>query len=176
VIEVMACPGGCVNGAGQPVITDPGCVSKRADSLREIDSKSKISTTLANSSVSSIYSEYLGHPGSSEAHKLLHTRYTSRKRVKDDAFHVQGSATPKLSVSICVGINCSLGGEHELKIDSVAYIDTHGLQDIVEIKAAFCFEKCSGKSPMVKINDDIVAGCTFGHIRNRINDVLNNGD
>jgi NADH-quinone oxidoreductase subunit G len=172
VIEVMACPGGCVNGAGQPVITDFNTVAKRADGLRDIDNTSKIYTTLSNSSVAKIYSEHLGHSGSHEAHKLLHTHYSSRKRVRDDAFHLHGSVTPKLSVSICVGTNCCLGGAHELMRDLVAYINTHTLQEMVEVKAAFCFEKCSGKAPMVMINNDIVAGCTLEHIQKRINDVL----
>lgn len=172
VIEIMACPGGCVNGAGQPVITDFSSVSKRADGLRDIDHNSKISTTLSNSSVDDIYKEYLGNTGSHEAHTLLHTQYSSRKRVRDDAFHIQGSVTPRLSVSICVGTNCCLGGAHELMRDLVAYVNTHALQDIIEVKAAFCFEKCSGKSPMVMINNDIVAGCTFDHIQNRIKEVL----
>jgi NADH-quinone oxidoreductase subunit G len=172
VIEVMACPGGCINGAGQPVITDFNSVAKRAEGLRYIDNTSKISTTLCNSSVAKIYCEYLGHSGSTEAYNLLHTHYFSKKRVKDDAFHLLGSAKPKLSVSICVGTNCCLGGAHDLMRDLVAYVNTHDLHEIVEVKAAFCFEKCSGKAPMVMINNDIVAGCTFAHIQKRINDVL----
>ncbi len=172
VIEIMACPGGCVNGAGQPVTTDFNSIAKRADGLREIDHKSNISTTLSNSSVAKIYSEYLGNSGSEEAHKLLHTHYSSRKRVRDDAFHIHGSVTPRLSVSICVGTNCCLGGAHELMRDLVAYVNTNALQEIVEVKAAFCFERCSGKAPMVMINKDIVAGCTFAHIQKRISEVL----
>jgi NADH-quinone oxidoreductase subunit G len=172
VIEIMACPGGCINGAGQPVITDFNSVTKRAEGLRDIDTRSRISTSLSNSSIARIYSDYLGHSGSELAHNLLHTHYSSRKRVRDDAFHMHGSVTPKLSVSICVGTNCCLGGAHELMRDLVAHIDTHGIQDIVEVKAAFCFERCSGKAPMVMINNELVGGCTLEHIQKRINDVL----
>jgi NADH-quinone oxidoreductase subunit G len=172
VIEIMACPGGCVNGAGQPIVTDFNSITKRADGLKEIDHMSKIGTTLSNSSVGTIYNDYLNQTGSDLAHTLLHTHYNSRKRVRDDAFHIHGSITPRLSVSICVGTNCCLGGAHELMRDLVNYVNTHALQDIIEVKAAFCFEKCSGKSPMVMINNDIVAGCTFEHIQNRIKEVL----
>jgi NADH:ubiquinone oxidoreductase subunit E len=56
--------------------------------------------------------------------------------------------------------------------DLVAYVNTNALQEIVEVKAAFCFERCSGKAPMVMINKDIVAGCTFAHIQKRISEVL----
>jgi iron-only hydrogenase group A len=73
-IEVMACLGGCVGGAGQPVSTI-GAIEKRRNGLYQIDSNSKIKISNENPEIIQLYSKYLGRPGSETAIKILHTKF-----------------------------------------------------------------------------------------------------
>ncbi|MBQ5991465.1 MAG: iron hydrogenase small subunit, partial [Clostridia bacterium] len=82
-VEVMACPGGCVNGGGQPI--QPGAVrnfvdlrAKRAAGLYGEDDKMQLRKSHENPEVQALYRDYLGEPNSHKAHELLHTHYTER--------------------------------------------------------------------------------------------------
>ena len=83
-IEIMACPGGCVNGGGQP--QQPGYVRNtvdiralRAGALYRNDEAKAIRKSHENPEIIKLYDEYLGKPGSHKAHTLLHTEYVKRK-------------------------------------------------------------------------------------------------
>lgn len=83
-IEVMACPGGCVNGGGQP--TQPSEVrnfvdlkSLRAKALYESDRNNALRKSHDNPVIKELYDTYLEKPGSHKAHKILHTTYVNRK-------------------------------------------------------------------------------------------------
>ena len=82
-VEVMACPGGCVNGGGQPIVdastrmdVDPRVA--RAAGLYAEDEAKTIRKSHENPDIVKIYEDYLGKPGSHKAHDLLHTTYTKR--------------------------------------------------------------------------------------------------
>ena len=82
-IEIMACPGGCVNGGGQPL--QPASVRNtvdlralRAKVLYTADSKMDLRKSHENSAVKKLYDEYLEKPGSHRAHEVLHTTYVKR--------------------------------------------------------------------------------------------------
>ncbi len=82
-VEVMACPGGCVNGGGQPI--QPGSVrnfvdlrAKRAAALYGEDDNMPLRKSHENPEVQALYRDYLGEPNSHKAHELLHTHYTER--------------------------------------------------------------------------------------------------
>ena len=82
-IEIMACPGGCVNGGGQPIqpasvrmTTDLRAV--RAAVLYNDDKNSDLRKSHENSAVKKLYDEYLGEPNSHKAHEILHTHYVKR--------------------------------------------------------------------------------------------------
>ncbi len=84
-VEIMACPGGCVMGGGQPIksskIRSEVDVRKlRAEALYTIDEKSTIRKSHENPIVKKIYEEYLEKPGSYRAEKLLHTTYQEREK------------------------------------------------------------------------------------------------
>ncbi len=84
-VEIMACPGGCVMGGGQPIksskIRSEVDVRKlRADALYTIDEKSTIRKSHDNPVLKKIYEDYLKEPGSEIAHKLLHTKYHKREK------------------------------------------------------------------------------------------------
>ena len=83
MIEVMACPGGCVNGGGQPqqlaatrIVND--LRTQRADALYGLDEGAEIRKAHDNPEIKALYSAYLGEPGSEKAHGLLHTTYVIR--------------------------------------------------------------------------------------------------
>ena len=84
-VEIMACPGGCVMGGGQPIRSSKERATidiraKRAGALYTIDEKSTIRKSHENPVLKKIYEEYLGEPGGHKAHKLLHTSYVSREK------------------------------------------------------------------------------------------------
>lgn len=77
-IEVMACPGGCVNGGGQPFVSEDKDSRQRAKALYEIDEIDTIRCSYKNPQVKEIYANYLGEPGSDLARRTLHTTYVKR--------------------------------------------------------------------------------------------------
>ena len=81
-IEVMACPGGCVGGAGQPYHKgNIEVITKRAQGLYKEDRNKKIRKSHENPMIKQLYAEYLGEFYGKKAHELLHTTYTSRPRL-----------------------------------------------------------------------------------------------
>ncbi len=80
-IEVMACPGGCVGGGGQPVGTTTSVTKKRIESLYTIDKDTKYRKSHENPYLKKLYKEFLEKPGSPVAHELLHTHYHARAKL-----------------------------------------------------------------------------------------------
>lgn len=86
-IEVMACPGGCVNGGGQPIVPAP-LLNKgvdprklRAEAIYAKDAGSAIRKSHENPVIKKLYAEYFEKPGSHIAHKVLHTTYVKREKM-----------------------------------------------------------------------------------------------
>jgi NADH-quinone oxidoreductase subunit G len=78
-IEIMACPGGCLNGGGQPYIHgDTTILEKRMNAIYDEDSMKTIRKSHQNPHIIKLYDEFLGEPGSKKAHDLLHTKYEAR--------------------------------------------------------------------------------------------------
>jgi len=79
-IEIMACPGGCIGGGGQPIPTNMEIRKKRAEAIYMEDSGKPIRKSHENPEVVAIYKEFLGEPLSHKSHELLHTHYKARQR------------------------------------------------------------------------------------------------
>lgn len=84
-IEIMGCPGGCVNGGGQP--TQPASVRNfvdlktlRAKALYDSDEANALRKSHENPMIKKLYADYLGEPGSHKAHEILHTSYSAKKK------------------------------------------------------------------------------------------------
>ena len=84
-IEVMACPGGCVTGGGQPIVSaqkrmecDPRVV--RAQAIYRADEGLPLRKSHENPSIQTLYKDFLGEPNSHKAHELLHTHYVARPK------------------------------------------------------------------------------------------------
>ncbi len=83
-IEIMGCPGGCINGGGQPQWPprekeERHVLERRAQALYGLDEEKPIRKSHENPSIQRLYKEYLGHPGSHTAHRILHTTYGPRE-------------------------------------------------------------------------------------------------
>jgi len=79
-IEVMACPGGCLGGGGQPIPTNPEIRERRAKAIYAEDMGMPIRKSHENPEVVKIYKEFLGQPLGEKSHHLLHTKYVERNR------------------------------------------------------------------------------------------------
>ena len=87
VIEIMGCPGGCVNGGGQPiqhavVRNFVDLRARRAAALYEADKDMPLRKSHESEAVKRLYDEFLGEPGSHKAHEVLHTSYVARPKYK----------------------------------------------------------------------------------------------
>ena len=87
-IEIMACPGGCANGGGQPQVhakvrNNIDVRAERAKGLYTLDKNAKLRKSHENPVVQQLYKEYFGEPNSEKAHHVLHTTYVERVVNKD---------------------------------------------------------------------------------------------
>lgn len=81
ILEVMACPGGCINGGGQPIsCNEPEIKDLRAQGLYEDDEKGVWRKSHENPDIKELYSKHLEHPNSHKAHELLHTTYSNKRK------------------------------------------------------------------------------------------------
>ena len=153
IVEVMACPGGCIGGAGQPV--DPEGVKrvKRIEALEKIDRKEPVKNTTENPFIDPVYKKYLGgKTGSREAHELLHTTYSSRKRIQSSEYDLIKPADEKaLEVKVCVGTSCFLRGSQSI-LSSVIEATEDDFKGKVSVKASFCREQCD-RGPTVIVGN-----------------------
>jgi iron only hydrogenase large subunit-like protein len=79
-IEVMACPGGCVGGGGQPIPVNNDVRTRRAQALYAEDCALPLRKSHDSPSIKKLYDEFLGKPLGEKSHNLLHTKYTPRSR------------------------------------------------------------------------------------------------
>jgi len=85
-IEIMACPGGCINGGGQPPVTNEQLMAGgdhkalRAKALYSEDSNNPVRRSHQNPSIQKLYEEFLGEPNGHKSHELLHTTYEKRPK------------------------------------------------------------------------------------------------
>lgn len=78
-LEVMACPGGCIGGGGQPLPTTDAIRKRRIEAIYSEDRQKPIRMAHRNPAVLEVYASYLGEPLSERAHNLLHTHYQARE-------------------------------------------------------------------------------------------------
>ena len=79
-VEIMACPGGCIGGGGQPYSLDKDVLKKRMEGIYSIDERSVIRKSHENPSIKKLYEEFLERPLGHLSHELLHTTYSDRSR------------------------------------------------------------------------------------------------
>ncbi len=86
-IEIMACPGGCIHGGGQPIVdarikADVDVKAKRAEALYSEDRNAKMRKSHENPVIKKLYEEFFGEPCGHKSHELLHTHYVDRSDIR----------------------------------------------------------------------------------------------
>lgn len=79
LLEVMACPDGCVNGGGQPLPVDERVIRTRSKAIYDLDNGSNVHSAHADPSIQEFYGDFLGKPGGKLCRELLYTVYTKRE-------------------------------------------------------------------------------------------------
>lgn len=158
-VEVMSCPGGCINGGGQPITKDLDFVTKRTKGLYDSDKMLQLHKAQQNPYIKNLYKSSLEEPGGKKAHDLLHTNYHHRKRIKvSDIALNEHEDKKQLSVTICFGTSCYLKGSENIFRNVKEVIENNNLEDSVNLKATFCYEKCE-RGPVVKIGEKVIQKC-----------------
>ncbi len=155
LIEIMACPGGCINGSGNPapkLTSDP---EDRLEVLYRLDDIASIKRSQDNPTIQAIYTNWLGKPDGSIAHHNLHTTYRRRSmRVQETTEETLHDDAP-IEVGICLGTSCYLKGSFHLLEGLSAELRRRGLSDRFRVKARFCTDQCSS-GPNVVVGATVV--------------------
>jgi NADH-quinone oxidoreductase subunit G len=172
LVEVMACPGGCIAGAGQPITRDPDAKRLRTKAIYQADKTLQLHKSQDNVFVTECYEKFLGEVGGDKAHKLLHTDYQNRRRIADESISlVDGRAERKLPIDVCLGTSCYIKGSQEVLQGLIRHSEENGLENMVDIRASFCFENCS-KGPTVAIGDTKLSRCSLEKGRQAVDEAM----
>ncbi len=147
-IEVMACPGGCVCGGGQPITNDRTSKAKRMNGLYKTDKNMQFQKSQDNPTVVECYEKFLdGRPNSHKAHELLHTAYENRDSVFDARYLVQKGSSPKcVSIAVCVTPANDEDHKAERVLNSmISLADALGVSSRVDIEAAYAPASAAGR-------------------------------
>jgi NADH-quinone oxidoreductase subunit G len=171
-IEVMSCPGGCINGGGQPINKDLEFVKKRANGLYDNDKMLQLHKAQQNPYIKDLYTSMLNCPGSEQAHKHLHTKYHHRKRINVEDIQLnEDNRLKTIDVTICFGTSCFVKGAEDIFKKLKSYLDENDLNEEINLKATFCYEKCE-KGPVVKIGNQVFEKCNaetaINYLKNKI--------
>jgi NADH-quinone oxidoreductase subunit G len=156
LVEVMACPGGCVGGAGQPAHDTLGKRAERAKSLACLDAGCAHRQSHRNAAVQTLYNAHLEAPNSHAAHDALHTHYSSRRRIEESITLSPGG---HVTVEVCVGTCCYNQGAYDTMQRLGKLLRDHEMEVAVELKATFCFERC-GQGPNIAVNGKVIGEAT----------------
>ncbi|ABO50182.1 NAD(P)-dependent iron-only hydrogenase catalytic subunit [Desulforamulus reducens MI-1] len=144
-VEVMACPGGCVGGGGQPFQNDNEHRKARASEIYGIDAKLELHKAQDNEDLNKIFEKYWGGCCNHDTHHDLHTHYNPKRRVAGNEIVIKDGNGPEITV--CIGEGCMKKGSISL-IEKLVNLP-------VKVKGVFCLENC-GNGVSVKVNDEIL--------------------
>ncbi len=160
IIEVMACPGGCVGGAGQPIITNPLARKERTTGLYHADKLMTMHRSQDNPFIKELYQALLEEPNSRKAHELLHTHYQSRKRIEDEEISFSApSKEQRTKIRVCIGTSCFLRGAQEILAHTLKTVEANGWHKVFDIAATFCTESCD-KGPTIIVGENVLHHAT----------------
>lgn len=174
LIEVMACPGGCIGGAGQPIAATTDIKKARAKGIYNADKLSQLRKSQDNPVVAKFYDKWLKKPNSEEAHHSLHTHYANRARITGEDIEIlKSEQNNKMDIAVCVGTCCYLNGSYDTLKEFTRQADEAGVKDKVNLHATFCLESCK-QSPSIRINEEVIDGVSADKVSKVFKDkVLN---
>lgn len=156
LIEVMACPGGCINGSGNPAPLLKSETADRLDVLYRLDEIAPIRKSQDNPAIRAVYENWLGEPDSETSHHALHTAYHRRSmRLEEAAVAETVKEQPVIDVGVCIGTNCYLKGSWRLLEGLSAELKRRGISERFRIKARFCTGQCAG-GPNVVVGGNVI--------------------
>jgi formate dehydrogenase major subunit len=137
LIEVMACPGGCICGAGHPVPEKIDTLENRQAVLVNIDKSSTYRKSQENPDILRLYDEFYGEPNSELAHQLLHTHYQARlgDGVTSLVRNKGNSAFMTHELTVCFCDTCTAKGSRELYNNLLTQVIQHQMDSFIEVKA-----------------------------------------
>lgn len=168
IVEVMACPGGCTGGAGQPIVQNQQQRKDRTTSLYHADKIMPMHRAQDNPFIGELYETLLEKPNSHKAHELLHTEFKHRKRIDDDELSLSGAGSEdRCKVRVCVGTSCYLRGSQDILARTLQMVEENAWGNRFDIGATFCSEKCD-KGPTVSIGDKVIHHAKLKEIKDLI--------
>jgi NADH-quinone oxidoreductase subunit G len=171
-VEVMSCPGGCINGGGQIVSPWSDARQRRAVGLYETDKALQLHKPQDNPFIAEMYAKRLGEVGGAKAHHLLHTHYNARRRIVEESLDLSDChKAGMVEVKVCMGTSCYVRGAQSLLMQLARYVAEQKAQALVLPKAAFCFEACI-EGPTVEIDGEIIHHCTLESALTALNRAL----
>lgn len=171
LVEVMACPGGCVGGAGQPFARDAAVRAARQQGIYQSDTMLQMQSSEENPYLRQLYQEVLGEPNSEVAHAWLHTHYRSRRRTTHQVELGTGEDAP-VKVEVCLGTSCHLSGSHQLFRRLLDHLEETSQGHLVDVMGTFCNELCD-RGPAVRVNGETMEKCTLEQLVGRVESALN---
>ncbi len=154
LIEVMACPGGCICGAGHPVPEKLGVLTQRQKVLVDIDKTSKYRKSQENPDILRLYKDFYGEPNSHLAHELLHTGY---KKVRGDFVCAPvrkkaDSAFVTQDFLVCVCDKCVARGSKDLYARATGRIMQHKMDSFINVRTIRLKDTHPGDGVFVYLN------------------------
>lgn len=174
-IEVMACPGGCISGGGQPIGITNAIRRQRQQGLYDADKRHQVQKPQDNYLVAQCYESNLGGgPGSHEAHKRLHTTYQNRSQLFDAKIPViRGSAKCCLPITVTI---CAKQ-EHcpgQILLGMISeFVQYRHFQDRVNLDAAFSSRPETDGTICVTVGDQVIERTKFTNAVNTIEQIEN---
>lgn len=160
-IEVMACPGGCISGAGQPQLSGSDIKKARTRGIYNADKLSQLRKSQDNPVVSTFYQKWLKKPNSHEAHHTMHTTYRTRPRITGEDIELLSGddRRDKVDLAVCVGACCYGKGSYDTLRELIRQAEKTGIKERINLHATFGLEGCED-SPSIRLNDQIFSGIT----------------
>jgi formate dehydrogenase major subunit len=157
LIEVMACPGGCICGAGHPVPQVTNELSLRQKVLIDIDKTARYRKSQDNPDILKLYDEFFGAPNSELAHHLLHTHYAPQQgdSFSNESRHKADSVFKTHVMTICTCDSCAEKGSRELLTKMEAQVDDLKLGPIMQVHSIRLKEN-HGDGIYISLNGEVV--------------------
>jgi NADH-quinone oxidoreductase subunit G len=175
IVEVMACPGGCAGGGGQPFPNETPQRRQRTKGLKSADVRQQIRVAQDNPIIAEAYRKWLGRPNSHKAHESLHTHYAARRRIESDEMEVIQQSEETLfepvEISVCVGRNCYHRGSREVLQRITDEVQARNLGKRINLHAVFCFENCS-KGPTVHVDGRELCGVQAEDVEHLLDEAI----
>lgn len=168
IVEVMACPGGCAGGAGQPIVHSQKQRNARTAGLYHQDKVMTLHRAQDNPFIHELYETLLKEPNSEKSHELLHTAYRHRKRIDDDELSFSADdGADRCKIRVCVGTSCYLRGAQDILAKTLQMVEENAWGNYFDIAATFCSEQCD-KGPNVRIGDTEIHRAELSQIKELI--------